>query len=86
MVLCGLLLPRDLVFGHEGGCGGGCAALRGGERGGVDAAVGGGALEITAELQVTPPAGARAHLVPLLVTVGGAGGVTRERVAAGLAG
>lgn len=60
--------------------------MRGVERGDVDAAVGGGALKITAELQVTPHAGARAHLVPLLVTVGGAGGVTGERVAARLAG
>lgn len=79
-------MPRDFVFGYEGDRGGRRAALRGGERGGVDAAVSGGALEITAELQVTPHTGARAHLVPLLVTVGGAGGVTRERVAARLAG
>lgn len=83
---CCVILPRDFVFGPEGTGGRSCAALCGSEGCGVDAAVGGGTLKVAIELQIAPHAGTRAHLIPLLIAVGGAGGVAREGVAARLAG
>lgn len=81
-----VVLPRDFVFGPEGAGGGSRAALRGGEGGGVDPAVGGGALQEAVELEITANPRPRAHLVPPLVAVGRAGGVAGESVAARLAG
>lgn len=86
LAVCWVILPWDFVFGPEGSSGGSCAALCGSEGGGIDAAVSGGALKIAVELKITPHSWTRAHLIPLLIAVGGAGGIARERVAAWLAG
>lgn len=81
-----IFLPWHFVFDPESPSGGGGAALCGSEGRGIDAAVRGGALEVAVQLQVAPDSWTWARVVPFLITVGGAGGVAGECVAAGLTG